>query len=245
MSLETLQSAMTPATRAVMPVHLYGQLADIERIARHCRDAGLLVLEDAAQAHGASVAGRNAGSFGDAAAFSFYPSKNLGALGDAGAVVTSDAALAERVRMLANYGARERHRHQMPGFNSRMDEVQAAVLRVKLTSLCADNDARRAVAVRYGKDLAHAAIATPAHPAAPESHVWHLYVVRTPLRDHLIEHLRREGIEASIHYRQAIDEHAPRMPAPGSRASRSAARRRARSSRCRSARSCRRTTART
>jgi dTDP-4-amino-4,6-dideoxygalactose transaminase len=207
MTLETLQAAITPATRAVMPVHLYGQLADIERIGSQCRAAGLLVLEDAAQAHGASLDGRIAGSFGDAAAFSFYPSKNLGALGDAGAVVTADVELAERVRTLANYGARERHHHDLPGFNSRMDEVQGAVLRVKLARLAADNAARRAIAARYENHLAHADVTTPAHPAHPDAHVWHLYVVRTGSRDDLIEHLRRHGIESSIHYRHTIDEH--------------------------------------
>jgi dTDP-4-amino-4,6-dideoxygalactose transaminase len=206
MSLETLQAAMTPATRAVMPVHLYGQLADIGRINDCCQDAGLLVLEDAAQAHGAAAGGRKAGAFGDAAAFSFYPSKNLGALGDAGAVVTDDAQLAGRVRALANYGAAERYRHDHVGLNSRMDEVQAAVLRVKLPFLAADNDARRRIARRYASCQA----STVKLPVAPEdggSHVWHAFVVRTSDREAVAARLLQDGIGTSIHYPHAVHEH--------------------------------------
>jgi dTDP-4-amino-4,6-dideoxygalactose transaminase len=206
MSLETLQEAMTSATRAVMPVHLYGQLADIQEIGDFCRSAGVLVLEDAAQAHGASSVGRRAGSFGHAAAFSFYPSKNLGALGDAGAVVTDDAQLASRVRALANYGALERYRHEHLGSNSRMDEVQAAVLRVKLPFLAADNDARRRIAGRYAAWKAKR-VELPLAPKDSDRHVWHAFVVRTPDRDRVAARLLQTGIGTSIHYPHAVHEH--------------------------------------
>jgi dTDP-4-amino-4,6-dideoxygalactose transaminase len=216
MTLETLQAAMTSATRVVMPVHLYGQLADIERIRAFCADAGALLLEDAAQAHGARLAGRLAGAFGDAGAFSFYPSKNLGALGDAGAVVTDDAALAARVRALASYGATERYRHDFRGVNSRMDEIQAAVLRVKLPFLDADNDARRRVALSYVPAATPRGIRWPAPPADAGAHVWHALVIRTDDRDVLMARLLAAGIETSIHYPRAINAHGAYRGLPAS-----------------------------
>lgn len=196
----TVGSALTNRTRAVMPVHLFGQIADIIAIHDLCRSRGLLLLEDAAQAHGASVGGVRSGAFGDAGAFSFYPSKNLGALGDAGALVSDDPQLADVVRALGNYGSTRKYHHDHLGTNSRLDELQAAILRIKLGRLDADNARRRAIAGRYSTEIAHPLVHTPAHPAEAAAHVWHLYVVTTPHRSELTEHLDRQGIETLVHY---------------------------------------------
>ncbi|HUP59849.1 MAG TPA: DegT/DnrJ/EryC1/StrS family aminotransferase [Thermoanaerobaculia bacterium] len=193
-----VEEAITPATRAILAVHLYGQTADMDALAVIARKHGLLLFEDAAQAHGARCRGRKAGGFGDGAAWSFYPGKNLGALGDAGAVTTNDAQLATRVRMLSNYGSRIKYEHQLRGFNARMDEIQAAVLRVKLQKLDEWNARRAAVAARYTNELAPA-VATPAVPSWAEP-VWHLYVVRTARRDELQNQLTGAGIGTLIHY---------------------------------------------
>jgi len=163
-----------------------------------------LLLEDAAQAHGAAIGSARAGTFGQAGTFSFYPSKNLGALGDAGCVVTDDPALAERVRMLGNYGSAAKYEHTLQGVNSRIDEVQAAFLRIKLTALDDDNRRRRAIASRYSAEISHPHVQMPAMPALAEAHVWHLFVVITPRRDALGAHLHAEGIETMIHYPKAI-----------------------------------------
>jgi dTDP-4-amino-4,6-dideoxygalactose transaminase len=199
-TLATVVSALTDRTRAVMPVHLFGQVADIVAIQDLCRLRGLLLLEDAAQAHGASIGGVRAGAFGDAGAFSFYPSKNLGALGDAGALVTDDPQLAHVVRALGNYGSTRKYHHDHLGTNSRLDEVQAAILRVKLERLDADNARRRAIAGRYSTEIAHPLVHTPALPAEAAAHVWHLYVVTTPHRSELTAHLDGQGIETLVHY---------------------------------------------
>ncbi len=186
-------------TRVIVPVHLYGQPADMHPIVEVARRAGVSVLEDAAQAHGACYRGRRVGGLGDAAAWSFYPSKNLGALGDGGAVTTNDDELAVRLRALRNYGSRVKYVHALEGFNSRLDEIQAAVLRVKLRHLDDWNGRRQRVAARYLEGLEGASIALPMVPewAAP---VWHLFVVRTKNRDALQEHLRRAGVDSHIHY---------------------------------------------
>jgi dTDP-4-amino-4,6-dideoxygalactose transaminase len=194
-----LEDAIGPRTRAIMPVHLYGQPADMDAIAAVAKRHGLVVIEDACQAHGARYDGRRAGSLGDAAAFSFYPSKNLGAYGDGGAVTTSDEQVLDRLRLLRNYGQRQKYVHETEGFNRRLDTLQAAVLRVKLRRLDAWNEARRRHAALYGELLAGIAIDAPAAQPWAE-HVWHLYVIRTEQRDALKAFLGERGIETGIHY---------------------------------------------
>jgi dTDP-4-amino-4,6-dideoxygalactose transaminase len=194
-----IESAITPRTRAIMVVHLYGEPADMAPVNALARRHGLRVIEDAAQAHGATYHGRRAGSLGDAAGFSFYPGKNLGALGDGGAVVTSDGQLAARVRALRNYGSRRKYEHEEAGVNSRLDELQAAVLRVKLRHLDAWNTRRRAVARRYLEQLAGSGLILPAPAAGCES-VWHLFVVRSARRNALRAWLDECGIDTVIHY---------------------------------------------
>ncbi len=195
-----LSEAVGPRTRAIIAVHLFGQPADMDPIFEVGRRHGLRIIEDAAQAHGARYRGRRAGSLGDAAAFSLYPAKNLGALGDAGAVVTDDGYLAERVRMLRNYGSKEKYSHEQQGFNSRLDALQAAFLRVKLKHLDAWNDRRRAVAHRYLTDLA--GISGLELPHVPEwsEPAWHLFVIRYARRDELQRWLDAEGVETLLHY---------------------------------------------
>ena len=195
-----VDAAVTPRTRAIIAVHLYGHPAAMETMQRIAARHGIALIEDAAQAHGARHRGRPVGSLGLAAAFSFYPSKNLGALGDGGAVVTDDRALADRVRRLRNYGALERHDHDLAaGTNSRLDELQAALLSVKLRALDVDNARRVAAAARYGALLAGAPLTLPCTADGAEP-VWHLFVVRTPARDRLRAALTDAGIETSIHY---------------------------------------------
>lgn len=196
---ERVEAAITPNTRVVLPVHLYGHPADMDPICGVARRHGLRVLEDAAQAHGARYKGSRAGSLGDAAAFSFYPGKNLGALGDGGCVITDDAALADKVRLLRNYGSRRKYHNEVSGFNSRLDEIQAALLRVKLPLLDADNASRRTVAALYSHELMGAGVELP-RPAAWAEPAWHLYVVCTPARDALAERLARARIGTLIHY---------------------------------------------
>lgn len=195
-----IEEAITPRTRAVIAVHLYGQPADMDPIREIARAHNLRVIEDAAQAHGARYKGRRTGSLGDAAGFSFYPGKNLGAFGDGGAVTTNCDSLAERVRLLRNYGSSVKYLNEDKGFNSRLDELQAAFLRVKLTRLDAWNDRRRLVAARYAERLATLpGIVLPHVPHWAEP-VWHLFVIRTKHRDVLQRRLAERGIETLIHY---------------------------------------------
>ena len=194
-----VSAAITSRTRAIMPVHLYGQTADMDPINEIATRHGLIVLEDAAQAQGARYKGRRVGSLGHAAATSFYPGKNLGALGDGGAVMTSDANIAEKVKQLRNYGSKIKYQHDVPGFNSRLDEMQAAFLRVKLAKLDAWNEARRSVAARYKQFLTEADVVPPFVPDYAEP-VWHLYVIRSRQRDALKSYLERNGISTVIHY---------------------------------------------
>jgi dTDP-4-amino-4,6-dideoxygalactose transaminase len=196
---DLLERSITARTRAVIAVHLYGQPADMDAILSVARARNIKVIEDAAQAHGARYKGRRVGSLGDAAAFSFYPTKNLGALGDGGAVTTGDAALAERIRLLRNYGSASRNRCQSAGFNSRLDELQAAFLSVKLAFLDRDNDRRRMLAARLVEHTAFPGLVLPRVPSWAEP-VWHLFVVRHPLRDELMRGLRERGIATMIHY---------------------------------------------
>lgn len=197
MNPDALAGALSDRTRAVLPVHLYGRCADIDQISAIAAEAGVPVIEDAAQAHGASYRGRRAGTLGAAAAFSFYPTKNLGALGDGGAVVTDDAELAGRVRRLRNYGERSKNVNVEPGINSRLDELQAAILRVKLPHLERWNTQRRQLAALYDELLAGAAVEPP---RPDEGHAYHLYVVRSPERDVLRAHLAGRGIGTAVHY---------------------------------------------
>jgi Predicted pyridoxal phosphate-dependent enzyme apparently involved in regulation of cell wall biogenesis len=194
-----VEAAIGPRTRAIMAVHLYGQLADMSALTALARRHKLLLIEDAAQAHGAISGGRKAGAFGDAAAFSFFPTKNLGALGDGGAVVTGDTALAQRIAALRNYGSDVKYHHLFQGLNSRLDEIQAAMLRVKLKYLDEDIAWRRRVARRYREGIRHAHIQLPA-VAREEQHVWHLFVVRCACRDALQRHLLAHGIQTQVHY---------------------------------------------
>lgn len=195
-----LEAALTPDIKAVLAVHLYGQLADMPSISRLCRERGLLLLEDAAQAHGAMRDGIKAGAWGDAAAFSFYPGKNLGALGDAGALTCKDAKLADMVRALRNYGSHEKYKNFVQGPNDRLDELQAALLRVKLKSIDAANARRREIAVRYRREIKNPAVHLPIVRAAEDSHVWHLFVVRVADRDAFQRRLLGLGVHTAIHY---------------------------------------------
>jgi len=197
---ELLEAAITPRTKAIMPVHLYGRMADMAAIMAVAERHGLPVIEDCAQAHGAQLAGRVAGSIGVCGCFSFYPSKNLGALGDGGMITTNDAELAAKLRRLRMYGWEKRYHTVDPGgINSRLDEIQAALLRVKLRHLADWNNARRRIAQRYNQLLADTDLLLPDLPS-DESHVFHLYVVQTEQRDSLQAALQQRGVETAIHY---------------------------------------------
>lgn len=201
-----LESAMTPATRAIIAVHLYGQPADVDPIRDFAASHSLRVIEDAAQAHGAEYKNRRTGSLADAGCFSFYPGKNLGALGDGGMIVTDDRALADQLRMLRNYGSREKYHHEVLGTNSRLDEIQAAMLRVKLAHLDSWNQARRQVAAVFSERLDDMGdLRTPFVPDWADP-VWHLYVVRHPQRDELLQALKARGIHCQVHYPVAIHQ---------------------------------------
>jgi dTDP-4-amino-4,6-dideoxygalactose transaminase len=196
---ERIEAAITPATRVILPVHLYGQPADLDPILAIAHKRGLRVLEDAAQAHGARYKGRRIGTHGDAVAWSFYPGKNLGALGDGGAVTTNNPDIADRIRVLRNYGSRVKYVNEVKGFNSRLDTIQAAVLRVKLRVLDDWNARRRGIAQRYLEGLARSGLVLPQVPEWAEP-VWHLFVVRHPERDALVKRLNDAGVGTLIHY---------------------------------------------
>ena len=200
-----LQQAITHKTRAVIAVHLYGQIAPMEGLMEVAKDKGLLVLEDAAQAHGACLDNRRAGSWGDAAAFSFYPGKNLGALGDAGAVTTDDKELAHLIKIIANYGSEKKYENLYSGVNSRLAEIQAAFLRVKLKYLDEDNQRRREIASTYVNGIDNPLIQIPNSTSRLvssklEQHVWHLFVIQCNERQILQRHLESAGIQTMIHY---------------------------------------------
>ena len=200
-------AAITPRTRAILPVHLYGQPADMKALQTIATRHGLAIVEDACQAHLATSDGQPVGTIGVAGAFSFYPTKNLGAMGDGGAVVTNDAALAERIKRLRNGGQTTRYHHQEAGANSRLDEMQAAILRARLPFLNGWTDRRRAIAARYRERLANGRLMIP--PAVDAGHVYHLFPVLTPNRAELQAHLSSAGVETLIHYPVPI----PRQPA--------------------------------
>ena len=195
-----IEAAMTKKTKAIIPVHLYGQPANIDPIMKIAAENNLVVIEDAAQAHGARYKGRKTGSLGHAAAFSFYPGKNLGAMGDGGAVTTNDDEIAEKVRVLSNYGSRKKYHHDMKGLNNRLDELQAAFLRVKLKKLDEWNDRRSSLANLYLAELEGISNLTPPATLDFADSVWHLFAIRHPERDRLQAHLTAQGIVTLIHY---------------------------------------------
>jgi dTDP-4-amino-4,6-dideoxygalactose transaminase len=195
-----LAAALSPRTRAIMAVHLYGQLADMSAICDFAQQHNLMVIEDAAQAHGAEREGRRAGTWGDAAGFSFYPGKNLGALGDGGAVVSRDAELATTIRVLRNYGSQVKYHNLYRGVNSRLDEIQAAFLRVRLRHLDVENAHRQAAAQRYLAEIRNPRVGLPAIVAGAKGHVWHLFVVRVPDRESFVKHLAGQGVQTVVHY---------------------------------------------
>lgn len=199
LEIEAIKAAMTSKTKAIMPVHLYGQLSPMQQICEWAAEQDILVLEDCAQAHGATQQNKSAGSWGHAGAFSFYPGKVIGALGDAGAITTNDSDLADALRALRNYGSKERYLHDFKGFNSRMDEIQAAMLSVKLKHLYDEIEVRRGIADKYIKGITSPFVSVPSC-ADSAAHVWHLFVVKADSRDRLQAHLRERGIQSLVHY---------------------------------------------
>ena len=198
--ISALKQAISPSTKAIMPVHLYGQIAPMEAIYSISKSHDLLIIEDAAQAHGAThTNGKRAGNLGHAAGFSFYPTKNLGALGDAGAVTTSDASLATAIKKLRNYGSSSKYVNEFLGVNSRVDEIQASFLSVKLPVLDSDNSERRDIARAYIKGIANPKVVLPACDGS-KNHVFHLFVVQVATRDHFQDYLKNKGIGTLIHY---------------------------------------------
>ena len=194
-----IQHAITPRTKAIIVVHLYGLPADMDQILAIAKKSGLYIIEDCAQAHGARYRGRLVGSFGDFGCFSFYPTKNLGALGDGGIIVTKSPELAERVRLFREYGWKKRYISEISGYNSRLDEIQAAVLRLKLRNLDEDNSNRRIIARKYLSQIESDSVVVPQIPKDRES-VFHLFVIRTRLRDALQQYLFERGVQTLIHY---------------------------------------------
>jgi dTDP-4-amino-4,6-dideoxygalactose transaminase len=199
MDVTAVEAAITPRTKVILPVHLYGQMADMAAILRIARGRKLIVIEDAAQAHGAEYRGRRAGSLGDMGCFSFYPGKNLGAYGEGGMVVTNNAEYARAIRMLRDWGAERKYEHIMKGYNFRLEAIQAAVLRVKLRHLEGWTEARRSAAARYDRLLAGSGVHTPS-ASSFRRHVYHIYAIRTPHRQRLQQALGEQGIQTGIHY---------------------------------------------
>ena len=198
-----IEAAITIKTKAILPVHLYGQLAAMPEIMVIAKKYNLLVLEDSAQAHGAEIDGKKAGNWGDASGFSFYPGKNLGALGDGGAITTNDAELANMLKAIRNYGSHEKYKNLMLGVNSRLDEIQAAILNVKLKFLDRENQHRRQIADLYLKGIQNPTIDLPLINIDAETytqHVWHLFVIRTRHREELQKYLADHGVQTLIHY---------------------------------------------
>ena len=198
-----IQQAITAKTRVILPVHLYGQLAEMPEIMQIAKQHNLLVVEDSAQGHGAQVQGIKAGNWGNASGFSFYPGKNLGALGDAGAVTTNDAELATMLKALRNYGSHEKYKNLVPGVNSRLDEIQAAILDIKLKFLDQETQHRRQIANLYLNGIKNPLIELPLtdiDAVTYEQHVWHLFVIRSEYRDELQNYLKENGVQTLIHY---------------------------------------------
>ncbi|MDP2452528.1 MULTISPECIES: DegT/DnrJ/EryC1/StrS aminotransferase family protein [unclassified Kaistella] len=200
LNLAKIEALITPKTKAIMVVHLYGQVCWSEELETLAKKYNLKIIEDNAQAIGAAWNGIKTGNLGDAAGFSFYPGKNLGALGDAGAVTCKDALLAKTIRTLANYGSEEKYINKYQGLNSRLDEIQAGVLEIKLKYIDRDNDKRRKIAERYCTEITNQKITLPQLLQNSNEHVWHLFVIRTPKRDQLQKYLLENGIQTLIHY---------------------------------------------
>lgn len=196
---QNTKKAITDKTKAILAVHLYGQLAPMDELSLIAKEHNLLLLEDSAQAHGAHLAGRKAGNWGDAAGFSFYPGKNLGALGDAGAITTNDAELRDTVNAIRNYGSHEKYKNLYRGLNSRLDEIQAAMLSVKLPYLDGEIIKRQQVADYYLKHIKNPKISLPT-ALIPSAHVWHLFVIKCKQRSELIKHMNDNGIQTLVHY---------------------------------------------
>jgi dTDP-4-amino-4,6-dideoxygalactose transaminase len=211
LDVDQVEQRITPRTRAVIAVHLYGQAAPMDRLEKLCRARGLKLIEDCAQSHFAEWQGRRVGTIGDAATFSFYPGKNLGAWGDAGAIVTNDADLARKCRLYANHGALVKHQHEIEGINSRLDGLQAALLTAKLKHIDAWTAGRRRAAEAYGRALAGIPGIEIPRVRAGATHVWHLYVIRAQRRDELKAFLAKRDIETAVHYPTAL----PLLPAYG------------------------------
>lgn len=200
LDIPELEKLITPKTKAIMVVHLYGQVCWSQELENLAKKYNLKIIEDNAQAIGAAWKGIRTGNLGDAAGFSFYPGKNLGALGDAGAVTCKDQVLAKTIRTLANYGSEEKYNNQYQGLNSRLDEIQAAVLDVKLKYIDADNEKRRKIAEKYNREIINSKITLPHLPVDSNEHVWHLFVIRTSKRDQLQKYLLESDIQTLIHY---------------------------------------------
>jgi len=200
LTAEIVEKAISPRTRCVVPVHLYGRTVDMDPLLELCAERGILVVEDACQAHGARYRGRPVGSLGDAGCFSFYPTKNLGAWGDGGAVVTDDAELAARVLLLRSHGEGSRHHHELAARTDRLDALQAAILRHKLQCLDEANQRRRMAGASLRQALASSPLTLPSPPPSDGDHVFHLFVIRSPERDRLREHLEANGVASAIHY---------------------------------------------
>jgi dTDP-3-amino-3,4,6-trideoxy-alpha-D-glucose transaminase len=200
LTAEIVAAALTPATRCVIPVHLYGRTVEMGPLADLCEARGLYLIEDACQAHGSVYEGKRAGSIGHVGCFSFYPTKNLGAWGDGGALVTDDEQIADKVRLLRSHGEGARHHHEMPARTDRLDGLQAAILSVKLGHLDEANQRRREAGEKLTQALAGSSVITPATVPAGSDHVFHLYVVRSEHRDELRAHLEAEGVASAIHY---------------------------------------------
>ena len=196
---ELIEEKITPKTKAIMVVHLYGQAVQMNKIWELAKKYNLKVIEDSAQAHGAMYAGRHVGNLGDASGFSFYPGKNLGALGDSGGVTTNDPELYQRIKAIANYGSDRKYHHIYKGVNSRMDEIQAALLDVKLKHLDEDNERRREIARFYRENIKNPRIILP-ETYNESAHVWHIFAIRTEKRDELVKYLDNHGIQTNIHY---------------------------------------------
>jgi len=200
LSIENIKSKITKKTKVILPVHLYGQSCRMDLISKLAKENGFLVLEDCAQAQGAEFDGSKVGSWGDAAGFSFYPGKNLGALGDAGAITTNNDELANVLKALRNYGSHIKYENKYRGTNSRLDELQAAILSIKLNNLDNENDNRRSVAEKYLSKIDHPDVILPSRPRNSLEHVWHLFVIKTSYRDELQKYLLENGIQTLIHY---------------------------------------------
>lgn len=209
LTAETIAPQITPHTRVIIPVHLYGLLAPMTEIRTLAKSYNIILLEDAAQAHGASLKGERAGCSGDIAAFSFYPGKNLGALGDGGAIVTNHAEWAALCRTLANYGSKQKYHHTYHGINSRLDDIQAAVLAVKLQRLDSDNNHRRKIATLYTQHISNRSIHLPYQGVVREDSVYHIFPILTERRNDLIAYLASESVQALIHYPFALHQLPP------------------------------------